>query len=366
MKVAKKLLSIASCFFMVGICLKFSEKSLSNYFLNEALEVSLRATAAAGIGSSPPPLCSIEDLKNGKWTHATYSKAPYIPMRGEVQQNTCPNFNPNADTWQTWEWLPDEAASGKCTFSNFDVDLYCAHAKNKTIAIIGDSISFDHYLSLTHLLGIPQALPRVRSTDTLLVSDTCNGTSKLIGKRDFYLNSVGPIIQDHSPDVLILNRGAHYTPDKVLLQAMSQNLIPQLEEWQFKKSASSSSTAASSKTKQKKKDSLLIWRTTVPGHPNCEQYTEPADSVEEMERIINEHSNITQQKYYWDKFKDQNKLVLNLLRDSSLVYDIMDAYNIDILRPDAHVSSKDCLHTCLPGHDIYSVISQHMFQLEFG
>jgi hypothetical protein len=41
---------------------------------------------------------------------------------------------------------------------------------NWTIAIVGDSTSFYRFLSLTHLLGVPQALPKGRRKDALLIS----------------------------------------------------------------------------------------------------------------------------------------------------------------------------------------------------
>ena len=297
-------------------------------------------------------LCRIEEIVPGKWIKATYTQAPYIPMRGEVQQKACPNFDPDADIWNTWEWMPNAFTSSDCFYSSkFDIDQYCALANNKTIAIIGDSISFDHYLSLTHLLGLPKALPRARNKFPQVISEPCNGTSKLIGQRDFYLTKVGEVIQKHSPDVIILNRGAHYTTDDELLQHFNYTLIGQLETWQAECIANTS------------KRCLLIWRTTVPGHPNCDQYTQPAESITEMEQMIKNNSDMG---YSWDNFQHQNELVLNLLTNSSLEFEIMDAYHINILRPDAHVSRTDCLHYCLPGDDIYSFITQHMLQLKFG
>eukprot|EP00979_Chaetoceros_neogracilis_P007114 scaffold1486_cov208-Chaetoceros_neogracile.AAC.5 len=205
--------------------------------------------------SNPPRLCRIDEIVPGKWINATYSQAPYIPMRGEVQQRTC-----------SWEWMPHAVTSGDCLFSsNFDKDQYCALTSNKTVAIIGDSTSFDHYLSLIHLLGLPIALPKARNNFSQVISEPCNGTSKLIGQRDFLLTKVGHVIQTHSPDVIILNRGAHYTTDDALQQHF--NHTRQLETWQAECIDKSS------------KQCLLIWRTTVPGHPNCDQFTQPAESI---------------------------------------------------------------------------------------
>jgi len=125
----------------------------------------------------------MKDLVQGKWILGKEKEhPPYIPMKAEVGTKTCPNFEPN-ETWQEWEWAPNS----NCEFSNsnFDEEMYCSLAINKTIAIMGDSISLDHFLSLTHLLGVPQALPRVRNKNALLISNVCNGTSILIGKEIF-------------------------------------------------------------------------------------------------------------------------------------------------------------------------------------
>jgi hypothetical protein len=327
------------------------------YFASNREEIQLggivdKGPVAQSEESNPPRLCRIDEIVPGKWINATYSHAPYVPMRGEVQQKTCSDFDPNADIWQTWEWMPHAVTSNDCLFSsNFDKDQYCALTSNKTVAIIGDSISFDHYLSLTHLLGLPKALPKARNKFPQVISEPCNGTSKLIGQRDFLLTKVGDVIQTHSPDVIILNRGAHYTTDDALQQHFNHTLIRQLETWQAECIDKSS------------KQCLLIWWTTVPGHPNFDQYTHPAESITEMEYAIKNHSNAV--GYNWDKFQHQNKLVLDLLARSSLDFEIMDAYDINILRPDAHAGGSDCLHSCLPGDDIYSYITQHMLQLKF-
>ena len=175
--------------------------------------------------------------------------------------------------------------------------------ENKTVAIIGDSVSFDHFLSLSHLLGVPQELPRAMRRDAMLTSQVCNkkdhnnsssSSSTLIGKRDLYLHSVKDIVRDHFPDALVLNRGAQYVPNDELLRHMNDTLFPQLNDWQ-------------ARCKLEKKDCLLIWRTTVPHHPTCSQFTRPSNSVEEMEQVI---ARDTMDAFYWNTFSVQNELLL--------------------------------------------------------
>jgi len=292
-------------------------------------------------------LCTMEQLVQGKWTMgAEKDKPPYIPTPGERQQKTCHGFDPSA-RWQDWEWTPEDHS--RCDFLNSDIDsnLFCSLVRNKTIVIQGDSISFDHFLSLTHLLGVPVAPPRAVPKDPLRVSKICNGTSMLIGKKDFHLQQVGRIIKEFHPDVMILNRGAHYVSDEQLIQHLNSTVIPHIAKWQ-------------DECVLEKKDCHFVWRSTVPGHPYCTQFTKPAESVEEMEMMI-----ATSPQYNWDKFKGQNELVMDLLSGSSLTaFNMLDGYPINILRPDLHgPKHNDCLHTCLPRDNIYSFITLHLLRL---
>lgn len=286
-------------------------------------------------------LCPNEDLSNGRWINVTYDAPPYIPMKGEVQQKTCPDFEPSKP-FQTFIWEPTAVHTKGCNFASFDPNSFCQVSFNKTIAIIGDSTSFDHYLSLSHLLGVPQALPRARSRNAMLVSNVCQNKTLLIGKRDFYLDSVGHIIEGFFPDVLILNRGAHYVRDEDLIRHMNQTVFPELYNWQ-------------QKCHLHERNCMLIWRTSVPGHPNCTKYKEPSESLEAMEQLVHEHGSV----YHWDQFKIQNQLVLDAFQKAAvhaasansadgqlkLVYEVMDAYSVNILRPDMHPGPHDCLHT---------------------
>jgi len=165
-------------------------------------------------------------------------------------------------------------------------------------------------------------------------------------KRDFYLTSVSQIIDDYAPDILILNRGAHYKPDIELIHHLNHSVVNSISNWQ-------------ESCKQNGRRCHFVWRTTVPGHLNCSKYSKPSNSIEEMEKLVS-----TSSPYNWDKFKDQNKLVLDLLENTaSIAYELMDAYFINILRPDAHPSGKDCLHSCLPKESIYSFITLHLLRI---
>ena len=317
--------------------------------------------------NSPPKkntnLCPIQDLKNGRFVNQTFNRPLFTPRRGQVQQNTCnPNlFQPN-QTFHNYVWEPSAVHSKGCTYVSFDKDSYCRIMRNKTIAILGDSISLDHFLSISHLLGVPHALPKAKYKFALLKSHVCNDmsnsgvvsnnndgvsnnandgsnrntgsnhsgitTSTLLGKRDFYRNSVQDIANEYFPDVLVLNRGAHYVSDDELLGHLNNTLFSQLNDWQ-------------ERCRLNDKKCLLIWRTSVPGHPNCTQFTKPSDSVKEMEELILQGGG----HFHWDQFKEQNELVLEAFQRTNLSYKVMDSYHVNILRPDLHRGKDDCLHT---------------------
>ena len=71
--------------------------------------------------------------------------------------------------------------------------------------------------------------------------------------------------------------------------------------------------------------------------------------------------------FHWPDFKQQNELVLQELANSTLDYEVMDAYDIGMLRPDQHTGTKnggaDCIHICEPGKlATYTQILQHIIK----
>jgi len=88
------------------------------------------------------------------------------------------------------------------------------------------------------------------------------------------------------------------------------------------------------------------------------------DRVKNMSNYENQtwlgsKKNKWKEMHWWD-FKHQNKLVLEAFKKSSLRYDIIDAYEINILRPDLH---RDGLHSCFPGKmDIYNQLLLHFLR----
>jgi hypothetical protein len=297
--------------------------------------------------------CNRVELRKGEWVPRVYDRPPYVLARSMFRQS-CPLYKID-QPWKTWEWNPDS----DCVFGRWNSSLFCELAFNKTVLIIGDSTSLETFLSLTHLLGTPQLLPGARDKHSHIISRVCNNNTLLIGRRDFYLEDISKVIQLSFPDVIVLNRGSHFVPDEELLKGIRKN-IAELRSWQLECSL-------------QQRNCLLIWRTTVPGHPNCSMFTEPHRNITWMQRHIQDNpDNPKLKSYKWNQFQHQNELVLQEFSKSDLDYRVMDAHEINILRPDQHPSSKnltykftapDCLHNCAPGDEALSELLLHYMQM---
>jgi hypothetical protein len=244
-------------------------------------------------------------------------------------------------------------------FLHWQKDLFCAmfSHRNATLAFMGDSLTFEHWSSLIMLLGMPHD-PKEQLQSYVgkknIIRFACNSTLKLVFRRDDYLQSLESVLNETEPDILVINRGAHYVPDE-LLQTQFNKTIGHLREWQ------------DSSSKPRK----LLYRTTAPGHPDCANYTEPSSSLEEMEALVSFSNSkdwylaVEKRKkfHFWD-FNHQNKLILDALATSGLDYQVIDAYKPNIMRPDQHrvpMESRDCLHSCYPGKmDLYNQLMLHI------
>ena len=347
-------------------------------------------------------LCSNEEILDGQWVQTTLKRPPYKPMSPRVR---CLPPDAFSKPFDTWEWQPhndcklaslllDNINKNSNSHPFFELfqrdDSVVRNSKiNDTIAFIGDSLTLEHYAAMVHLLGDSARLPpkairhgRIRRyicdpTFSLIESSTQVGKSNincvdLVFRTDYFLQNITQEVEMSMPSVIVLNRGAHYTTDKELLDTLQQYTLPALQQWD-------------DKCRRANMKCLLIWRTTVPGHPQCETFTQPAASIADMEAWIRNTSIDTEEgsyrrgEYHWQDFQHQNELVTTKLFmhspsntykvvgeshldnvddayeswPSLLPYidiEIMDSYRPNILRPDHHRSHMgDCLHSCSPG-----------------
>ena len=315
--------------------------------------------------SSSNILCSREEVRQGEWVPMTFKAPPYIPLISNCYKGHHLN-----GSWNTFIWQPQASKLGSCEFSFWDRDLFCGLAFNKTIALLGDSLTREHYKSLIRSLGYEVArydlLQPKNSTDQLWyehpkgkVGHVCNGTARIAFRRTPNLGRLNEFITLFQPDILILNRGAHYVSDEKFINQSLPTDVKILQMWQRK-------------CRSEGRDCLMIWRTTVPGHPDCWKYKAPVNNRMEMEALVANlslYSGKLKARFNWWNMQEQNTLVLQVLQKSDLLYEIMPAYDLGILRPDDHILVKkhgihDCLHNCDPGKvDVYNQLLLHIMRL---
>jgi hypothetical protein len=262
-----------------------------------------------------------------------------------------------------YQWLVKNAQSSATTSSKscefkpeFDAEQFCNIMANEVILFLGDSITWEMYESLAHLLGkMADIRLKYRSAfgqKYAIVINACGGGDEksdrapvtLIFSMQRYLERIESAIEQTFPTTLILNMGAHYRIDKAYEPAID-NTLNEVSNWQ-------------QLCKSRNLPCRFFWRTTTPGISNCMNFTEPVNNITAMEDYV--ASNPT--KYHWERFKHQNGIAVRKIESSGLNhYEIIDGYEIGITRPDiAGLHSNDCLHSCKLGvADVYNTILLH-------
>lgn len=80
-----------------------------------------------------------------------------------------------------------------------------------------------------------------------------------------------------------------------------------------------------------------------------------------MERLI--ESDPISRQFNWNSFHRQNLLIEEAFSRAAVDYEMLDAYHINILRPDEHREAGDCLHSCLGSKlDVYAQVLMHILR----
>ncbi|CAI7853256.1 unnamed protein product [Closterium sp. NIES-53] len=131
-----------------------------------------------------------------------------------------------------------------------------------------------------------------------------------------------------SADIIVLNRGQHWTPTPLFVSGV-QNAL-RFVRYYFP-------------------GKLIIYRNTPPGHNDCENFDRPLEKRQPTESL----------PYYWRDLPEQNWLAKELVEQVGGVY--LDVEEMLALRADGHHgfsperNKTDCLHYCFPGGvDIYA------------
>jgi hypothetical protein len=335
----------------------FRARTLSSFHIKLSMEPSLHASTRS------PRLCSREEVRHGFWKAVTLKEPPYIPLE-QMENSECYGTPYNHETafpkgalFETWEWTPWNTTTGDCDLTKWNKERFCSvmqdHYSNaddkSTVVIVGDSLSMEHYNSFLELLGLKFILQKWNSKVSF-VRYACDDQVKLVYRGDGRFVRMPTILAKDKPNVLIANRGAHYAKDNEFEKETKQ-VIPHLLTWQ----AECGSSCA------------FVYRTTVPGHPKCQEFDLPTNDTLGMEERIANASLYDEgllEKWHWPDYKRQNELAQRLFTEASIDYKIIDGYDINILRPDEHRGGKtnsDCLHSCFPGKvDTYSALLLHL------
>ena len=301
-------------------------------------------------------LCTRDEIIDGSWCTSEEPNPPYIPRNEHLR--CYPEEFYRRPIWKTYSWEPHES---QCHFSRFNASDYCSLMQFGTLLIAGDSLSWEHYSSLGQLLGL-----RIHQSSQLVSKEKrqnhvqfgCHRQSRIVFRRDDLLTNLSAAITDHFPVVIVLNRGAHYQNDTAFSAGIHQ-IIQEIKEWKIQ------CTFLGFKCH-------LFWRTTVPGHPQCDKvnFTKPINDIAQMESWITNRSNYDNYtiKYHWYDYQHQNELALDLLRQGlgHEGFQVLDAYHLNIRRPDEHRAHQgDCLHNCYPGKmDVYNQLLLHYLRME--
>ena len=112
----------------------------------------------------------------------------------------------------------------------------------------------------------------------------------------------------------------------------------------------------------------------MPGSPDCfrQDYQYPSLNflnwtVPVAEDWLAKKHITNPNPFHWSDFQHQNEKAKEIFRASGIDFVVMDAYKVNILRPDGHSAfdgKRDCLHGCLGSKiDVYSQLLLHIIKL---
>jgi len=315
--------------------------------------------------------------KGGAYARGGRTVPPYVAK--DEWQNSCDaatdaaiahDVHWKARPWVDWRWTVDAAAAESCaaTMASFYAVLeaarprsfysaspFCAAIGKRSIAFVGDSMSFEAFSSLVMLGGSrvqpgqswdaqelrfdPGGTARritlcggaasmrfIRNNDLTLVAK--NG-SALCGKKHFCRPWLESTLED---DVVVLNRGAHVYNEPAYESEMR--------------------ALAKALATRKRAHQLVVWRTTPMGHGTCGNAATTAEprerprSAEEIESL----------PYQWARFETLDAAAIGALKAEAGLrgrLHVIDAATMSERRQDRHQAfskntKADCLHYCLP------------------
>ena len=162
------------------------------------------------------PFCNRTQIQHGQWIQQVLPHAPYRSKYDQI----CNNYQiiNGSRHWVDYEWQPTDHPT--CNFDHWNASLFCQLTYNAPILILGDSLSWEHYVALVERYvtnfgnGQRHVTIQLQSRTELVVQSICDGATPVAFHRTDGLEDLNTtIFQDFFPTILILNRGAHYVPD---------------------------------------------------------------------------------------------------------------------------------------------------------
>lgn len=318
---------------------------------------------------------------------------PDLPSDQEIQVTSSVklsslNFKRIQTALLCWGWngtwvkqLPDSAVRyrwtpnpGACTEGDYQEMLprrLCDVIKGRSVALLGDSITYQHFDSLVEAVGKhptrsnrreflyrpPRSAPATTSTTPPAVEPVDAENRTIIPltpaqkalynhswyqplcrdkwKQQIHVTRSDRLLLDNDPDrvenyyfidekwleelkgfngIVIVNRGAHWEKSERYLPALRKALEA---------------------LREAAPDALVFFRTTPPGHSNCSLRERPLDQPETIEGL----------PWHWGYFWGQNNEAANLIWNEFPGIFVLDVSYASGLRADGHRANKnDCLH----------------------
>lgn len=268
------------------------------------------------------------------------------------------------------------------------------------VALIGDSIMTNQYVSLALLLGhgkhvmkntqgwatrnLSSPARALMSQQHALMRVSCPEDSAAAPSGDpstvlvrhvpatpYRLPGMPPAADDgtsmfmwraalaavRESDVSVINVGAHYSPELAARRRNESDVpaYPLAEQWAMLTRDLQAFAAGFRALAPRRR--LVIWRTTAPGHPGCEEEWLPLSRWEQRNASAGRWAACPHcvDRLAWALFPAYDALARSLLEP--LGVRVLDVSHMSAQRPDAHEECKygggkmaaDCLHWVLPG-----------------
>ena len=363
------------CVHMSGRCRRASYFSMGNATSISSVELSAQLPPAR---LPPEPTFLQDDCRNGRWKKQSSAPPWSYRNRHDRLEKLCTQRNWTGDKY---EW--------SCPGAHVTSSMLCKRLAGQRIVFIGDSLQQHFYLSFAMAMSHRADTDALGIHDSFKPTDICDGAVHIETIRNDYLNegyaygnegfprwrafqkSWGGLLHgtgiafpwvpalnaslSKGNTIAVINTGAKVFPPATASRHI-EAVIERIKALQTQHAARLH----------------VVWRTSFPGHPDCERAMSmrpllsldepraqpylvaqslPTDTLLQLfprGGTIANNENWTLKLYHsWHVLNTSRALLEGLAIHAG--WHILDVYTSSILRPDAHVSSSDCLHFCMPG-----------------